>query len=108
VRWRCVTLALATTLAGCGENVDVRLELPPASPASKSAQIRVSGLKSGHQVTVQARWRDVDGRLWTGSRPVRAGADGRAKVGVDMLAFCAPVSRACRGCCRCWGATGST
>jgi nucleolar protein 56 len=82
-------MALAlTALAGCGgEKVDARLALPPPTPVSEPAQIRVSGLKSGEQITVQARWRDDDGRLWSGSRSVRAGDDGRAAVGTDMLAF---------------------
>ena len=82
-----MALALAA-LAGCGgEHVDARLELPPPSLASEPAQIRVSGLKAGRQVSVQARWRDADGRLWTGARSVRAGGDGRAVTGADMLTF---------------------
>jgi nucleolar protein 56 len=82
-----MALALAA-LAGCGgERRDAHLTLPPPTPASEPAQIRISGLKSGEQVAVQARWRDADGRVWSGSRSVRAGAGGRAVVGAGMLAF---------------------
>jgi hypothetical protein len=89
---RCgyLVVAVSILLAGCGGGGDVRLSVPPPSLAGQPAQVRVEGLSPGQRVVLAARWRSVDGPVWSGSQPLRADRAGRARAGMDLLAGLEP------------------